>query len=193
MNNNYKKILFLLISSFTILFSCSNPSNPKQNEYFRIYFPEKSYLTYNSDAPYSFDYPNYAIISKDSDANTEPFWININFPTYKASIHVSYKIIDNDLEELLEDSRTLVYKHVVKADAIEEILVTNNTSKVYGIIYRIKGNAASPAQFYLTDSTKHFLRGSLYFNVHPNKDSLAPVIDFLISDIDTLVNTFEWK
>jgi gliding motility-associated lipoprotein GldD len=186
----------IIAISFFYLFlicACNNHSNPKPREYFRIDYPEKSYQTYISDAPYMFEYPKYTIISKDSDSNTEPYWININFPDFKANIHVSYKQINENLEELLEDSRTLVYKHVVKADAIEEVKINNDSCNVYGIIYKIKGNAASPAQFYLTDSINHFLRGSLYFNVHPNKDSLAPVVDFLITDIDTIVNTFRWK
>ena len=45
-------------------------------------------------------------------------------------------------------------------------------------MYDLKGNTASSLQFFVTDSTRNFLRGSLYFNAEPNKDSLAPVMDF---------------
>jgi len=187
------KILVLIISISIFITSCTKNGNPKPREYFRITMPLKTYQDYNTDCPYFFRYPNYANILPDKDANTEPCWININLPTFKAKIYISYKTIDNNIEKLTEDSRTLAYKHNIKADAINEILIENNEAKVYGIYYQIKGNAASPAQFYLTDSIKHFLRGSLYFDVNPNKDSLAPAIDFLVSDIDTLINSFYWK
>lgn len=188
-----KKIVVLLfLSTLFVVYSCNNnKGNPKPREYFRISFPEKSYNQYIADAPYTFKYPNYAIVTLDKDANTEPFWININFPNQKAKIHCSYKNVDDNLDELLDDSRTLVYKHVVKAEAIDEIIIEKEN--VYGILYKIKGNAATPAQFYVTDSVNHFLRASLYFNVHPNKDSLAPVIDFILTDIDTLINSIEWR
>jgi gliding motility-associated lipoprotein GldD len=190
-----KKIVTYFVLGLLFLFSaCQKQGNPKQKAYFRISLPEKMYKKFISpDCGYSFNYPHYATVLNDTDPNSEPCWINIKFPDFKADIHISYKKINNNLEEYLEDSQTLVYKHVIKADAINEIPITNSKTNVYGIIYNIKGNAATPIQFYLTDSINHFLRASLYFNVHPNKDSLAPVIDFLISDIDSLVNSFEWN
>ncbi len=173
--------------------SCQQKSKPKQREYFRITFPNKEVVNFDTLYPYKFQYPKYANIKIDTDINTEPFWININFNSFNANVHVSYKKIENNLEQLLQDSRTLVYKHVVKADAIEEIMINKTADKVYGIIYYIKGNAATPVQFFVTDSTKHFLRASLYFNVYPNKDSLAPAISFLTTDIEKIIETFQWK
>ena len=101
--------------------------------------------------------------------------------------------VDDNLSLLTEDAHRLAYKHSVKADAIEEKLWNNPDKEVYGIIYNIKGNAASSVQFFLTDSIRHYLRGSLYFYSQPDKDSLAPVIDFFREDIIHLVETLEWK
>jgi gliding motility-associated lipoprotein GldD len=101
--------------------------------------------------------------------------------------------VDHNLFQYTEDSRALAYKHTIKADAINETVYTNPGHRVYGILYDIKGNAASSLQFYLTDSVRHFLRGSLYFNVEPNKDSLAPVIAYFREDIVHLIESFEWK
>ena len=88
----------------------------------------------------------------------------------------------------------MVMKHIPKASSIENKIYENPEKRIYGLTYTIAGvDAASPYQFYLTDSTKHFIRGALYFNTIPNNDSLAPVIEFLKEDINHLIETFEWK
>jgi len=121
------------------------------------------------------------------------FNINIVFPGLNGTIHLSYFNVNNNINDLLEDNRKLVYKHTIKADAINEVYYNDTLKAVYGVLYEIKGNAASSVQFYATDSVRHFLRGSLYFNNVPNKDSLAPVIKFVEKDIDHLMKTLSWK
>jgi len=186
--------LVFILAAMLLFASCQNEQyTPKPYGYFRIDFPKKEYRLLNSICPYSFKYPAYAKIVEDTDANTEPCWKNIEFIGMKATLHLSYKPVNENLENLLEDTRKLVYKHTVKADAINEKLFIDENQKVYGMLYEIEGNAASPAQFFLTDSTTHFLRGSLYFNVPPNKDSLAPSILFVKEDLQNLINTFSWK
>ena len=119
---------------------------------------------------------------------------NIEFPDFKGKIHISYKKIDNNLTAYLEDSRTMAMKHIPKASSIENKQYEDPVKNVYGLTYDISGTeAASPFQFYLTDSTNHFVRGALYFNTIPNNDSLAPVIDFIKQDIQHLIETFEWR
>lgn len=176
-----------------LLSDCRPHYTPRPAGYLRIDFPEKVYQTYNSICPYTFEYPLYGKIRTDTGKIAEPCWINIEFPQFGGKIHISYKTVKNNVTSFIEDSRTLAYKHTVKADAIRETLYTDDERKVYGLLYEIRGDAASSVQFYLTDSTRHFLRGSLYFNVQPNADSLAPVIDFFLEDIMHLVETLEWK
>lgn len=177
-----------------IMVACESNYYPKPHAYIRIDLPEKSYQSFDSNYPYSFQYPVYATILPNTVQNADPFWIDINFPQFQGKLHISYKTIDNNLAEYLEDSRTLVMKHIPKSSGIENTMYENPERKVYGLTYNISGvNAASPYQFYLTDSTNHFLRGALYFNVVPNNDSLAPVIEFLKEDINYLIETFEWK
>jgi gliding motility-associated lipoprotein GldD len=94
---------------------------------------------------------------------------------------------------MMEDARSLAYKHTVKADAIDERIFSNSEKKVYGVLYDIRGNSASSIQFFLTDSTKHYIRGALYFRVEPNKDSLAPAVDFFTKDVIEFIESFEWK
>ena len=182
-------VIILLISS-----SCDNGYIPKPYAYFRIDLPEKQYRRFDSIFPYSFEYPVYARIVPDRSPNKDKYWINIEFPRFKGKLYISYKVVNNNLVSYLEDSRNLAIKHIPKANAINEILFINKAADVYGLIYEIKGSgAASPYQFYVTDSTDNFVRGSLYFYVTPNNDSLAPVIDFIYKDIEHMINTFEWR
>lgn len=190
--HNFSSLAFIIIS-ITLIVGCSSSETPKPRGYFRIDFPNKSYRLLDSIYPYKFMYPAYTKIVDDKSWNAEKYWINIDYPGYNARIHISYKDASGKLDSLFEDSRKLTYKHVLKADAINEKVFSNPKSRVYGIMYSIKGNAASSWQFMVTDSSKHFLRGALYFAVTPNKDSLAPAIDFIAEDMIHLIETLEWK
>lgn len=183
-------IFFLLV----IIASCQSDYSPKPRGYFRIDLPAHEYQQFDTTFPYAFDYPIYAIIFPDTTGLAEPYWINISYPAFKAQLHISYKEIHNNLHKYLEDSRTLVNKHIPKANAITQKEFINQDGKVYGLTFSIKGTeAASPYQFYLTDSLSRFVRGALYFNIVPNNDSLAPVIDFLKQDIDYMISAFRWN
>lgn len=181
-------LLCLLLAS-----SCKKEYIPKPRGYFRIDFPEKAYHPIDSTAlPYRFEIPAYSRLEADQERIAEPYWVNVKIPANKAEVHISYKNVSGNLPALTEDSRTLAYKHSIKADAINERIFINPQKKVYGTIYLIEGNAASPLQFYLTDSTRHFLRGALYIREIPNIDSIRPVIDFLTPDVIHLIETTEW-
>jgi gliding motility-associated lipoprotein GldD len=185
----YLLYLFLIIALFV---GCGNDYVPKPRGYFRIDFPQKNYKSSPEDKlPYSFEYPKYSYLQRASKEN--PFWINVVFPGMKAKVHLSYHLLDDNLRAYTDDCREMAYKHSVKADAIMEVPLLDIENKVYGMLYEIEGNAASNIQFYVTDSSRNFLRGALYFNVRPNKDSLAPVIDFVHKDIVNLIETLHWQ
>lgn len=194
----YKKAYLTYIGVFVIIGSiilggCKRNYTPKPRGYFRIGLPEKNYTKFDTAFPYKFDYPTYTQIKQDKSRHSEKYWINIDYPELNGRIHISYKTINNNIGQILEDTRNLAYKHTIKADAINERMFVKPEKGVYGILYEIEGNAASAVQFFLTDSTSHYLRGALYFNVEPNKDSLAPVLAFVKEDIIRLIETFEWK
>ncbi len=184
---------FQIILILVLFVSCEEHFTPKPREYFRITLPEHKYKLFDSLCPFSFEYPIYATVSEDKNAGAEPYWLNIKYKKLNCIIHLSYKNVKKDLNKFMEDSRTLAYKHTIKADAINEKVYEHPKNQVFGILYDIKGNAASSVQFFVTDTTKHFFRGSLYFNVKPNKDSLAPVIEFVKQDIIHLMETLKWK
>lgn len=183
-----------LIVSLLSLTACKDNYAPKPRGFFRIDMPERSYKQLDSLFPYKFEYPAYASITNDPHSPNERYWINVDFPRFKGRLHLSYKPVNKDLSTFTEDAHAMVMKHIPKASAIEEIKIENTGNRVYGLVYDIQGTgAASPYQFYLTDSSKHFVRGALYFNTLPNNDSLAPVIDFLKEDIMHMLETMQWK
>ena len=189
-----QKYKYLIILTLIFSLTCCRESKvPKPRGFFRIDLPAKNYRLYDTVCPFIFEYPSYGRISYDVGKISEPCWLNIEFPNFRSKIHISYKNINNNLESILKESYNLVYSHSIKADAITEQPWLNDEKKVYGILYDIKGNAASSLQFFLTDSSRHFLRGALYFSTQPNEDSLAPVIQFFRDDIVHLVETFRWK
>ncbi len=194
-----QKIFILAIAS-AFFFACKEKYTPKPREFFRIDFPAKSYHAIPDSFPYRFDIPDYARVIPYSDNPVHAYWINISVPANKAEIHLSYYQLANQkipgrqlLNKFMEESHTFAYKHTIKADAIQEQVFMNPDRKVYGLIYRIEGNAASPMQFFLTDSVNHFLRGALYISEVPNIDSIKPVIDFLEPDIIWLIETTSWN
>jgi len=181
--------LCLLLAS-----SCGSSYTPKPRGYFRIDLPGRKYQLFDSTFPYSFEYPVYAGISPDSSKMAEPYWINIGYSPFHATLHISYKVVKGNLAQYLNDAHTLVNKHIPKANAISQREYIDRENRVYGLIYDIRGaDAASSCQFYVTDSVSKFVRGALYFNLIPNNDSLAPVIDFLKGDIEHMITTFRWK
>jgi gliding motility-associated lipoprotein GldD len=172
---------------------------PRPRGYARIDTPEHAYQRFDQAGfPYSFEYPTYGHISQDSVMAgmkpDNPYWINIDFPSLGGVIYLSYKQIDpaHPLDKLLYDAHEMSYFHTKRADFINAPAF-HTEHGVHGVLYNVGGNAASSYQFFATDSTANFLRGSLYFNTTPNADSLKPVTDFLRTDIEHLLRSLQWK
>ena len=190
---------FFLCTLILSLSSCHGDYMPKPKAYPRIVFPEKKYELYDpASCPFKFTKPVYAIVEQDTSffgkRPTEPCWLNIQFPNFNGTINLTYKEINKTmtLDRLLDDAHKLSFKHTKKANFIDENLIVNKHG-VSGIFYSVGGDAATNIQFFLTDSTHHYIRGSLYFFNEPNTDSMAPVLSFIKADIDTLISSFEWK
>ncbi len=187
---------FFFLSILSI--ACTNGGTPKPKGYPRIELKkEKDYERVEKDCPFSFEIPEDAVmtkktVQKDPRHNTD-CWYDIVYPRYKAQIHLTYKHVDGDLRKFISQSHKLAYKHQVKARNILPSQIHNDSTEVYGTKYRIEGNVASNLQFFVTDSTEHFLRGSLYFMTEPNADSLRPVIQHIEKDVDHMLQTFRWE
>ena len=186
-------------SSFLlILMACNSVYTPKPRGYFRIDFPEHKYQSFNlPEFPYSFEYPVYAKIIRDTsffgDKPENPYWINVDIPRFHARIYISYKKVEgNNFTKLREDAYKMTYKNTYKATSIEDSLISTPLG-VHGIFFHVGGNAATANQFFVSDSVKHFLRGALYFDTTPNEDSLGIVNQFLQKDMNHMINTLQWK
>lgn len=207
-------VVLLLIFGFA---ACNSPYISKKRGYFNIDFPARGYQEFKQDGfPYSFEYPVYAKIVKDStyfDTNPEnPYWINIDFPQFHGRIFLSYKMIGgkalykikmpdgkykdslgiNQFDKMVEDAFTLTNKNNVVSNSIKDSLI-HTPNGIGGVFFKVGGNAATAKQFFLSDTTKNFLRGALYFDVTPNSDSLLPVQNFLQADLEHMINTFKWN
>jgi gliding motility-associated lipoprotein GldD len=177
-------------------YSCGQKkSTPKPRGYYRIELPkEHTYRKFDIKGyPYSFDVSTLSTVEPDNSKNAEPYWINIEYPAYNAKIYISYKTAGKNLDKLIEDTHYLVYKHTVKSDAIIQQRFEGSDSIGYGYLYEIDGDVASNVQFYITDEKRNFIRGALYFNTHPNRDSLEPVISYITEDIRYLMENLKWK
>ncbi len=189
-----KKHLPLLLA-LTFLVSCGGPETPKPRGLFRIALPERSFQQFDAMYPYRFEYPVYARFVPDTRDWAEPYWADIVFEDFNARLHLSYKPVNNqsDLFGYIEDAHTFVHRHIPKAISITDETFINPMNGVYATLVRIRGReAASAIQFWASDSLNHFLRGALYFNISPDNDSLAPVIQLLEEDIRHLLHTLEW-
>ena len=187
--------------SLSLLFTaCNSDYNiGRKRGFFKIDFPPKAYKSFNEAGyPYTFEYPVYANIVKDTtffeDKPENPWWINIDFPQFNGRVHISYKQVGkNNFDSLVTDAFQMSFKqHTYKATDIKDSLVTTPNG-IEGIYFTLRGNTATANQFFLTDSTKHFLRGALYFAATPNQDSMSIVNDFLKQDLLHLINTLQWK
>ncbi|WP_335965564.1 gliding motility lipoprotein GldD [Galbibacter sp. PAP.153] len=181
------RIVLAFISVF-LFFSCGNDPVPKPKGLLRLEYKSPEYTALSTQCPYVFYKNNAAEASIKPDCS-----MNLDYSQMNARIFITYKPINNNLDKLLRDAQKLTYEHVAKADNIQEQPFVNTDNKVYGMFYLVAGNAASASQFYVTDSTSHFLTGSLYFNVKPNYDSVLPAAKYLEEDIRKIMETIRWK
>jgi len=177
-------------------FSCGNDPLPKPKAMLRLDYEVPKYSKVDVRLPFTFEKNELAEKIKNIklDGINNSTGVNINYPNMKGTIYLTYKKVnDSNLTTLLRDAQTLTQKHTIKADEIESVLYENPKENVYGMFYEVGGNAASQSQFYVTDSTKHFLTGSLYFYAKPNYDSILPAATYLKNDIKHIMETIEWK
>ncbi|MGB5243388.1 MAG: gliding motility lipoprotein GldD [Lutimonas sp.] len=181
-------LLYCSMFFFLSLLSCSEDVLPKPKAQLRLQYPESSYLFLSSDCPYTFEYSQLAKLQINQKC-----WTNIYYPALKASINITYRPIENNLEELFSESEKLTFNHTIKADGISSLPFENKEHNTYGSLFEVTGNAASPLQFHLTDSIKHFMTGAVYFDVTPNYDSIQPAISYIEKDLQKIMESTLWK
>ncbi len=175
--------------------ACKDDPVPKPKAYLRLDYPQPDYHRVNTELPFTFEKNKLAkSLSEPKVARDQKsIGLDLEYPTMRGTIYLTYKpITPNNLRDLLIDAQKITQEHTIKADAIAEQPYINAENGVYGMFYEVGGNAASQSQFYVTDSTKHFITGSLYFYAKPNYDSILPAAYYLRNDIKHLMETIRW-
>lgn len=183
----HKSVLLLFLGLMII--ACQEDTVIKPAAMLRLDYPKPTYTSIHTNCPFTFEKNSFAILQKKKKCN-----INIIYPKLKATLYLTYnKVHPSNIDSLLRDAQKLTYDHTIKAQKILEQPRVDSLNKVYGMLYMISGNTATQTQFYLTDSTHHFLNGSVYFKAKPNFDSLYPAIMYLRRDVRHLMETLKWK
>lgn len=182
----HRYVLMLLILAFV---SCGGETIPKPKAYLNLSYPENKYEKFEVERPYLFE------VSSESSVQELPKnWLKIKYPKLKASVDITYRPVSNNLKELLMEAEKLVFEHTIKADNISNTEnFIDEQKRVFGKMFFIHGNAASQVQFHVTDSSKHFLKASLFFYTKPNYDSVLPAVDYIKKDMIHMMETLQWK
>ena len=194
-NINLTKIstaVILLFFVAGISQSCRQQFTPRPYGFYRVTIQPPEYSLIDIPGlPYRFELSQLAEI-QFRESPDQAYWIDIVYPMLNAKIHGSYFRINNNLFELVENSRSLAFEHISRATELREPFFYHPERSVFGVLYDIRGNVASPVQFFVTDSVHHFFRGALYFSHRPNQDSVAPMLDYIRQDIIHIMETWEW-
>lgn len=181
----------------TLLCACGDDPFPRPKGYFRLDQPPEQYRPYTGSCPLQAEVPVYALMTRRAQDSTSrsdtACWVEMRFPLQHAEVYMTYRRIDGDLAELVQDAHAFKSKHEVKAARIRGERVVRDSARVFGNLFEVEGDVASPMVFYLTDSTTHFLYGSLYFDARPNADSLAPATERLRNDLRHFAHTLSWR
>jgi len=178
----------LLFLSALMLIACQNQSTPKPRAEIRIDVPKAVYAEITpNDCSFSFDQNKFSDLKVGRNCQ-----LKIEYPSIKGDLYMTYKPVNGNIESLLNDAQKLSREHMIKADNIVEQPYIDPLNTVYGMYYEVIGDAASQAQFYMTDSVQHFLTGSLYFRAKPNYDSIYPSAVYIQNDIRVLMESLRW-
>lgn len=180
-------LIFLLLTLSFLFLGCKEETSPKPKAYLSLNYPKKEYKTLNNNKPYSFEVPENTIVKK-----LPKNWLKIKYPELNASIDITYRPVNNNLKELLVEAEKLVFEHTVKADNISWRDYSNSDREIYGKMCEIVGDAASQVQLHVTDSSKHFLKASLFFYRKPNYDSILPAVNYIKKDMIHIMETLKW-
>ncbi len=183
----FKNLAFTLLTILAI--SCSDDVKPRPKGELRLDYPQPKYQLFNNNCAYTFEYSDFAQIV---DAK-KSCWYYLRYPKMKANVLITYFPVKNNTQEQIKEVEKMVYKHTIRASAIETKTFSYPKNKVYGNMYELKGETASNIQIFVTDSTRHFVTANLYFNTRPKPDSLAPAVNYIKNDLMKMIETFRWK
>lgn len=181
------RIALSLVLICALFSGCKKDVLPKPKALLSLEYPPAVYAPTSSSCSYTFQNNKIGTVRFKDNCNAV-----IEYPKLDGTLFLTYRSVQDNITALLQDAQKLTYEHTRKADNILEEKYINEESNVFGMFYDVSGNAASQSQFYVTDSTNHFITGSIYFNAKPNYDSILPAATYLKNDIRHLMETIEW-
>ena len=186
MNNKLTSVFMIVV--FAALTGCKDEVLlPKPRAMLRLEYPKISEGKIDTDN-FSFEYNQTAKI-KTVNASS----LILEYPEMKGKIFINHKKVDDNISSLIADAIKLSYEHATKADGIRPRVFENREHRVFGAFYEVRGDAASQAQFFVTDSVDHFMTASLYFEAKPNYDSIFPAASYLQNDMGRIMESLRWK
>ncbi|GAB3513390.1 gliding motility lipoprotein GldD [Emticicia fontis] len=192
-------IRFVLVFAITgALYACGEKEqdyHPKPTGFNRLDLPPHAYQPLKEEHPYTFEYSKAAIVQRDTFKLAEPHWIILRYPSLNALIQFTYKPVNNDpkrLQNMMSDAAKLAFHHDKKAYSIKDGILTTKSGK-RAVVFELEGEVPSHFQFFVTDTTKNYLRGAVYLTTATQNDSLRPVIDYLKADCRHILETLKWK
>lgn len=182
----------LLLATAPLLTACGDDPVPKPRGWFRIDLPEVRHAYWEDERTFGAELPAHArMVHRKQEGRSA--WYDLRFPRQRATVHLTWSRVDGDIQELIEDAHIFKGKHEARASRITRERILRPDARVFGTVFDVDGDVASPVVFYLTDSTRNFLYGALYYNTRPNADSLAPVTQRMREDIRHLAGTVVWR
>ncbi len=181
---------------FIVLFGCENYFLTKQSAYLRLDYPKPEYkLIDDKDFPFFFEANTILSEISDIDINPESIDFIINYNQLNAQINFQYKNVNSNekLNAYILDLKMTIETHSTMANSVKIKDYSLKEKNIFGRIFDLSGDVASPYQFYLTDSTNNIISGLVYFNIKPNYDSILPAINYIENDIIHLIESFNWK
>ena len=179
--------LFALLAIVLFIAACEDNIYPKPKAMLRLEYSKPELKGFEADQ-FSFNYNEIAQVKVKNSSS-----LTIRYPEMKGAIFINYRKVEDNLDELMIDAQKLSVEHAKKADDMKHKVYENEERKVYGVFYEVVGDAASQAQFFVTDRDEHFVTGSLYFEAKPNYDSIYPATAYLQNDMGRIMETIDWK
>lgn len=186
-------VLFASLMTLVLALGCAEalPPVPKPRAWPRIELPPHSYTTLvTPTCPFTFDYPQIGVVES---SKPDSCWMNLYFKPFECRWHITYRHVPSSgktFSEHSEEYRKLVFKHIQKVSQIKETPLHSESGD--GILYELFGTVGVPAQLFFSDST-HIVLASFYFDTAVRNDSLAPVIDFMKTDMKHMAESIRFR
>lgn len=183
-------LVFFGIFKTCVAISANYQPVPKPNGYMRVDIPAAEYAV-AEDFPINLEVNKFANDTLPLGGDEQGVeWLDIDYPQLKATIHCSYLMVDSvnfyyHLDNRIE--RIMMNANFHKPRLVD--MVSERDSVIKSTMFINNFGGLTPIEFIATDSVAFILSGTLaMYGGEVNKDSIAPVVDYIHEDIKHLLN-----